>query len=245
MDLAGRICLITGASGGIGEALADALVGAGANVVLLARRADALQVVVSRLGADRTIAVPGDVRRLDDLRRGVQAAVDRWGGLDILINNAGIAVMAKLTTLDESLFDDGFKVNVFGPILGVQAALPALKARGGGYIVNISSAMSLRPTPTLAIYSATKAALNVISASLRLELQNDNIKVMTVHPGYIANEFTRNTHAAGDMQDALDKLQAMPSDRTSADAANDIVQSLRDDADVFRSIATMSLNVPL
>lgn len=245
MDLAEKVCLITGASGGIGEALADALVAAGCKVVLLARRADRLAAVVDRLGESSAIAVSGDVRSLDDLQRGVQAAVDRWGGLDILVNNAGINVMAPLASVTPDLFDDGFQINVLGPILGMQAALPAMQARGGGYIVNISSAMSVRVTPNHAIYSATKAALNVISASMRLQLAGNNIKVMTVHPGYIANEFHKNAHVSADMQEEHDASTTAPSERTSADAANDVVQSLRDDADSFRSISTLGLTVPL
>ena len=97
----------------------------------------------------------------------------------------------------------------------------------------------------MAIYSASKAALNVLSASMRLELKDDNIQVMTVHPGLIANDFGKNTHAERDMEDELNSRPPTPTTRTSADAANDIIQALREDAEVCRSSSVLGLTVPL
>jgi short-subunit dehydrogenase len=105
--------------------------------------------------------------------------------------------------------------------------------------------MSLRPTKTLGVYSATKAALNVMSASLREELRERGVRVLTVHPGFIANEFTRNSLAAPGMEADLQRLTAMPTGRTSADAARDIVAAMKADAEVYRSLPEMPLTTPL
>jgi NAD(P)-dependent dehydrogenase (short-subunit alcohol dehydrogenase family) len=244
MDLQGKVCLITGASGGLGEALADALAEEGASLVLFARRAERLEAIAAALGVDRCVAVAGDVRRREDLQRAVAAAVARFGGLDVLVNNAGVSIMGRLQSIPIDLVEYGWAVNVVGPILAVQAALPEIEKRGG-LIVMISSAMSLRPTKNLAVYSATKAALNVLSASLREELRERGVRVLTVHPGFLANDFTKNTLAAPDMAADLARLQAMPASRTSADAARDIVAAIKADAEVFRSLPDMPLTTPL
>ncbi|MFN8534127.1 MAG: SDR family NAD(P)-dependent oxidoreductase [Dehalococcoidia bacterium] len=244
MDLEGKVALITGASGGIGEALALALAAEGVSLVMLARRADQLARVAGRIPPDRTAIVVGDVTHAGDLQRAVALAVERFGGLDLLINNAGVSILGHLQSIPVALFEYGWRVNVIGPISGIQAALPEIERRGGT-IVNISSAMSLRPTKNLAVYSATKAALNVISASLREELRDRGVRVLTVHPGFLANDFTRNTMAAPNMERDRQRLQAMPSSRTSADAAGDIVAALKADAEVSRSIPDMPLTSPL
>ncbi|GIW08579.1 MAG: oxidoreductase [Dehalococcoidia bacterium] len=244
MDLNGKVCLITGASGGIGEAIAYELAKEGASVVLFARRADRLETVAAAIGGERAATVVGDVKNADDIRRAVATAVERFGGLDVLINNAGVSIMGNLHSIPIELVEHGWAVNVIGPILCVQAALPEIEKRGG-MIVNISSAMSLRPTKNLAVYSATKAALNVISASLREELRERGVRVLTVHPGFIANEFTRNTLAAPGMEADLQRLTSMPSGRTSEDAARDIVAAMKADAEVYRSLPEMPLTTPL
>lgn len=244
MDLNGRVCLITGASGGIGEALAAELAREGASLVLFARRAERLEKVATTIGHERCAAVVGDVRKAEDIQRAVATAVARFGGLDILINNAGVSVLGHLQSIPIELVEQGWAVNVIGPILCVQAALPEIEKRGG-LIVNISSAMSLRATKTLGVYSATKAALNVLSASLREELRERGVRVLTVHPGFIANEFTRNSLVAPGMEADLQRLTAMPTSRTSADAARDIVAAMKADAEVYRSLPEMPLTTPL
>ncbi|MCS7001715.1 MAG: SDR family oxidoreductase [Dehalococcoidia bacterium] len=246
VQLAGKTCLITGASGGIGEALGYRMAEQGAYVVLFARRAAALERVAAAIGADRAAVAVGDVTNPDDLRAAVETAVTRFGGLDVLVNNAGVAVMARLATVPVALWEQGFRVNVLGPILALQAALPAMRARGGGLIVNVSSAMSLRPTDSMAIYSATKAALNVISASMRIELERDNIRVLTVFPGLIANDFGKNTLSDDERLVAARRETSWTrTQRTSDDAARDIIAAIHDDASFFRSETRTPLEVPV
>jgi NAD(P)-dependent dehydrogenase (short-subunit alcohol dehydrogenase family) len=246
MQLNGTVALVTGASGGIGEALAVDLQEEGASVVLFARREGELQRVLGRLDGGRAAIVVGDVAQREDVERAVRTAEERFGGLDLVINNAGVAVVARISDVPLELLERGWRTNVLGPILAIQAAVPALRRRGGGMIVNISSGMSLRPSATMGIYSMTKAALNLISASLREELAVDNIRVMTVFPGLIANDFGLNSLAADEslIQDRRTTSRTRSS-RTSEDASRDIIAAISADRDVFRSNVEQSLDVPL
>jgi NAD(P)-dependent dehydrogenase (short-subunit alcohol dehydrogenase family) len=246
MNLNGTVALVTGASGGIGEALAVDLQAEGANVVLFARRAHELERVLNRLDQQRAAIVVGDVAVREDVEQAVRTAEERFGGLDLLINNAGVAVVARISDVPLDLLERGWRTNVLGPILAIQAATPALRRRGGGMIVNVSSGMSLRPSATMGIYSMTKAALNLISASLRVELEGENIRVMTVFPGLIANDFGLNSLAA-DERLVADRRAASRtrSSRTSEDASRDIIAAIAADRDVFRSNLEQRLDVPL
>jgi NAD(P)-dependent dehydrogenase (short-subunit alcohol dehydrogenase family) len=246
MDLNGKVCLVTGASGGIGEALAYDLADEGAKVVLFARREELLRQALGTIGEDRAAMVVGDVASADDVQRAVQAAVDRFGGLDVLINNAGVAIVGKLSDVPLELVDRGWRTNVLGVILAIQAATPEIRKRGGGMIVNVSSGMSMRPSPTMGVYSMTKAAVNVISASLREELKDENIRVMTVHPGFIANDFGLNSLAADEDLIADRRTTSRTrSTRTSEDASRDIIAAMKADQDVFRSNLAQPTEVPL
>lgn len=245
MELAGKVCLVTGASGGIGEALGDALTAEGAKVVLFARRKENLQHILARLGEHNAAIAAGDVTNADDLKRAVDLALERFGKLDVLINNAGVAVMARLSSVPVDLFQRGWRTNVLGPVLALQAALPALKTQGG-MIVNVSSAMSLHGSATMAVYAASKAALNVLSASMRQELKEFNIQVMTVFPGFIGNDFGLNTLAESEEIAAGRRASSRSrSSRTSADAANDIIAAMKADREFFRSNEEQPLVAPL
>ncbi|MFN8534484.1 MAG: SDR family NAD(P)-dependent oxidoreductase [Dehalococcoidia bacterium] len=246
MELQGKTVLVTGASGGIGEALAVDLQAEGANVVLFARREEELQRVLGRLDPSRAALVAGDIADPDAVARAVQTTVDRFGGLDLLVNNAGVAVVARLSDAPIELVERGWRTNVLGPILAIQAAVPRIRQRGGGMIVNVSSGMSLRATPTMGIYSMSKAALNLISASLRQELADDGIRVMTVFPGFIANDFGLNSLAADeDLIAGRRAASRTRSSRTSEDASRDIIAAIKADQDVFRSNTEQTLDVPL
>ncbi len=244
MELDGKVCLITGASGGIGEALGDELAAAGAKVILVARRGDRLKNVAARIGGESSIAVTGDVTKKSDMEAAVAAGVERFGRLDALINNAGIAVRGPLTTMPQELMEQGLWVNVVGPVLATQASLPAL-LDGGGMIVNVSSGVSLFPDAVMGVYTSSKAAMNLISASLREELRDRGIHVMTVHPGWIDNEFRANSLYSDDSPKP-DKVARPPvGGRTSADAARDIVEAMRRDQEVLLCGPEYSLEVPL
>ena len=173
MELKDKVCLITGASGGIDEALSYELAGSGAKVVLFARRAERLAAVAARIGGESSLAVAGDVTKKGDMEAAVAKGLDRFGRLDVLINNAGVAVVGPLSTMPQELMEQGLRTNVVGPVLATQAALLALLEQGSGMIVNVSSGQSLRAGAIGGVYSASKAAMNLISASLREELRGE------------------------------------------------------------------------
>ena len=151
MELQGKVAVVTGASMGIGAALAEALAAAGCDVVLAARSVDKIDRLAARLRANygvRVLAIPTDVAD----GHSIQAMIDRTeqilGGVDILINNAGLGASGAVAAMPEETMQYVFDVNVFGVVRGMQAAIPALRRRGGGAIVNVGSVVSFMPTPS-------------------------------------------------------------------------------------------------
>lgn len=181
--LSGKRVLVTGASSGIGRAIAVACLAEGAAVAGLARRADRLAEV------EGCVPVVGDVAELSAAGGLVGAAVSALGGLDVLVNAAGIARPALVADADPEDWRAMFEVNVLGLLAVTQAAIPHLRGGVGSSIVNISS-MSGRRVPAAAggTYAATKFAVHAISESLRQELQADGVRVTTVSPGFVATE---------------------------------------------------------
>lgn len=191
MELRGRIAVITGASSGIGRALALALAREGTHLALAARRADRLAEVAALCQAAGVRALPVACDIAD--RAQAVALIDRtageFGGLDILINNAGVGLMGGVADLDLELLERVVRTNLYGPLYAIQAAVPHLRRRGGGMIVNVSSVVGLRSLPYTGGYCATKHALNAISDSLRVELRDSGIQVVSVYPGSTETEF--------------------------------------------------------
>ncbi|MGI9017446.1 MAG: SDR family oxidoreductase [Euzebya sp.] len=185
--LQGRRILVTGASSGIGYATVLACREAGAQVAALARRADRLDQLAADHGA---IPVVGDVGDLDGAADLVGQAADALGGLDVLINSAGISRPGLIVDADPADWTAMFQVNVLGLLAITQAAVPHLQASdGGASIVNISSMSGRRvPTATGGTYAATKFAVHAISESLRQELQPSGVRVTTISPGFVATE---------------------------------------------------------
>ena len=186
-----KVIVITGASAGIGAALAVLAGSRGANVVLVARREAELAAVAARSGP-HALAVPGDVTRRDDVRRALAAAVARFGHVDAWVNNAGRGITRMPSEVTEDDLDEMMRVNVKSALHGMQVSLEHFKERGRGHIVNVSSLLGRAPlAPQRAAYSAAKHALNALTASLRVELraQWPEIKVSSVHPGVVATEF--------------------------------------------------------
>jgi NAD(P)-dependent dehydrogenase (short-subunit alcohol dehydrogenase family) len=187
----GRVLVITGASSGIGAALAEKIGPQGACVVLVARREAELAAVARRAGAD-ALAVVGDVTRREDVERAVQQALARFGQIDVWINNAGRGISRAPSELTDADFDEMMLVNVKSALYGMQAVLPHFRERGRGQIINISSMLGRIPfAPFRSAYSAAKHALNGLSACLRMELQasHPGIIVSVVHPGVVSTEF--------------------------------------------------------
>jgi len=183
-----KIVLITGASSGIGEATARTLAAAGATVVLGARRTDRLEQLASEIaqvgGAARVSAL--DVTRREDVEAFAKRALDEFGRIDVIVNNAGVMPLSPMAALKVDEWDRMVDVNIKGVLYGVAAVLPAMNAQGFGHIINIASIGGLRVTPTAAVYCATKFAVRAISDGLRQE--NDRIRVTCVYPGVVESE---------------------------------------------------------
>jgi len=203
------VVVITGASAGIGAALAERLANGGANVVLVARRADALEAVRARCG-DRALAVVADVTRRDDMTRVVTEAVARFGRIDVWVNNAGRGITRAPSELTDADIDEMMLVNVKSVVYAVQAVLPHFKARGRGHIVNVSSVLGRRPWAIFrSAYSGAKHFLNAYTAMLREELREPypGIQVSLVSPGVVATEFGVNAMHGGPDSRTLDGAQ--------------------------------------
>jgi NAD(P)-dependent dehydrogenase (short-subunit alcohol dehydrogenase family) len=185
--LAGRVAAVTGASQGLGVAIARQLVEEGASVALLARSADKLATVAAALGK-AAFPLACDVSDPDSVRRSFERIAERWGRLDLLVNNAGIIGMALLETASDESILDQISTNLVGPILCSRAAIPLLRAAGGGDVVNISSRSVELARPYLSVYSATKGGLETFSRTLAAELRPDAIRVSAIRVGPVATQ---------------------------------------------------------
>ena len=182
----GKVVAITGASSGIGEATALLLAERGAKVVLGARREDRLNALAGRL--DGAVSLPIDVRRREDLARFVALAVERFGRLDVLVNNAGIGPISPLDALRVSDWENMIDVNLKGVLYGIAAALPVFREQGFGHVVNTASTAAHRTVPNMAVYAATKIAVRTLSEGLRQEA-GEHLRVTVVSPGFVATDF--------------------------------------------------------
>ncbi|HLX88718.1 MAG TPA: SDR family oxidoreductase [Acidimicrobiales bacterium] len=191
--LAGKTAVITGASSGIGRAIAELLGSSGAHVVMGGRTAAALDESVARIAArgGTAEAHTGDIRQVDVARDLVDRAVQSTGRLDVMVNNAGVSFPEPILEGDPEHWRTMLETNVLALLVGSQAAVKAMRACGArGHIVNISSGAAQRRDS--GVYGSTKHAVNCISETLRQELKDDPIQVVTVMPGAIATSFARN-----------------------------------------------------
>ncbi len=200
MDISGKVAIVTGASEGIGRATARALARAGAKVVLAARNETRLVELAEELRRENLEAhvVQTDMRDPAAVRRMVERTEEHFDRIDILINNAGQSAAGMVADVDIAVFRQIMDLNVYGALYAIQAVVPMMREGGGGVIVNISSMVSKLKIPGLGTYAATKAALNLLSATARAELAADNIRVITVFPRTTATELGK--HSAGDLQ---------------------------------------------
>jgi NADP-dependent 3-hydroxy acid dehydrogenase YdfG len=198
----GRVAVITGASSGIGEATARALAADGHRLALLARRADRIQTLADELG-DGAVAVEADVTDRDSLVAAAERVQRELGGADILINNAGVMLLAPFTSDQQAEIRQMVEVNLLGAMTATEVFLDQLRD-GGGDLVNLSSVAGRTARPGNAVYAATKWGMNGWSESLRQELQPD-IRVMVIEPGAVATELTDHiTHA--DTKQAVEQM---------------------------------------
>ena len=190
MDMAGKVVVVTGASMGIGEAIAKVFADEGASVVLLSRDAGRAETARHRVGhTDRTLALACDVRNREEIGRALALTLHHFDRVDVWVNNAGVGIRESVADMETPVLRELFETNFFGAIACMQAVVPAMREEGGGTIINISSVAGHIPVPFMALYSASKFAMNAIGKGARLELKRDNIKVLTVCPGYVRTEF--------------------------------------------------------
>jgi 3-oxoacyl-[acyl-carrier protein] reductase len=207
-----RTALVTGGSRGIGFAIAEALVAKGIAVAITGRDERALEAARQKLGAT-ALALPADLQQDREAAHAVDTAAERLGGLDVLVNNAGVGVFATVAEMTTAQWRQVIDTNLSGVFYCCRAALPHLRRRGGGWIINISSLASKNPFANGAAYSASKAGLNQFSESLMQEVRHDNIRVSCVLPGSVATDFG----GRGDRKPADWKLTADDVARVVAD----------------------------
>jgi NAD(P)-dependent dehydrogenase (short-subunit alcohol dehydrogenase family) len=187
-NLTGQVALVTGGSRGIGYAIAATLVAHGASVVITGRDAAQLERAAARLGS-QAHGVRTDVRNAADAARAVDAAVEKFGGLNVLVNNAGVGLFANVAEMSVADWQQVLETNLNGVFYCCHAALPHLRRRGGGWIINISSLAGKNPFAGGAAYCASKSGLNAFSEALMQEVRYDNIRVSYIMPGSVATGF--------------------------------------------------------
>ena len=182
MRLDGKAALVTGAGQGFGYGIADAFIREGARVACLDLKGEVAEAAANRLGPSAT-ALKGDVSNRADVERAAQAAIDAFGRIDIVVNNAGTTHRNKpIMDVTDEEFDRIFAVNVKSILLAAQAFIPHMRAHGGGVFINVGSTAGLRPRPGLTVYNASKGAVHVMTKSLAVELAPDKIRVCALAP---------------------------------------------------------------
>jgi NAD(P)-dependent dehydrogenase (short-subunit alcohol dehydrogenase family) len=209
MEIAGKVALVTGATRGIGLAIAESLVRRGALVAITARNPNRLTNVaksLNELGPGKAKGFPCDVRSYKEVKSLITSIPSEFGGLDILINNAGIGIFSPVELMSPDDFDAVLATNLFGVFYCCHEAIPIMKQRGGGYIINISSLAGANPHPQMAAYNASKFGLNGFSEALMQEVRHDGIKVSYIMPGSVNTEF------GGDQPSPEKSWQLQPED---------------------------------
>ena len=226
MEIAGRVVLITGASAGIGLATVRRLADSGAKLALIARSAETLERLARELRgqAHEVIAIPADLRDPAQIRRVVAETMAHFGKIDFLINNAGQAAAGTVADVNPADFQAILELNVFGPLLLMQAVIPHMRAQGGGVIVNVSSMVSKMRLPGLAAYAATKSALNMLSDTARVELAPENIRVISIFPRLTDTDFSKNSLG----NQVLRRQQRAPSAAIPIDTPEHVAERILD-----------------
>ncbi|MBO6200668.1 MAG: SDR family oxidoreductase [Chryseobacterium sp.] len=192
-NLKGKVVAVTGASAGIGKAIAIKLAENGVKVVLGARNIEQLQSIVDDIknNSGDAIFVKTDVSKKEDLIHFVSAAVEKYGTLDVIINNAGIAQLSRIDELDVDGWDQMIDINIKGVLYGMAAAIPVFKQQQSGHIVNIISTSGIKIVPTQGIYAGTKNAVRTIAEAFRQE-SDGNIRITGISPGVVKTDFANH-----------------------------------------------------
>ena len=228
-NIEGKVVVITGASSGLGSAAARRLSSQGAKVVLGARRAERLESLAKELEADggKALAVATDVTDRAQIENLVRAAVDKFGRVDVLLNNAGLMPLAPLERLKTDEWDQMIDVNFKGTLNGIAAALPQMKEQKSGHIINVSSVYGHKVGPGAAVYCATKFAVRALSEGLRQEVKPYNIRTTVISPGAVKTEL-------------LDHI----SEKDIAEATREHVNEIAIPADSFARMVAFAISQP-
>ena len=209
MNLNGKTAIVTGGTKGIGRAIAGALAREGMNVCVSARHEEEVARAVAELngaGGGGVAGVVCDVRDYDEVRAMFEYAVSEFGGVDVLVNNAGVGRFETVEKTSPEDFRAVLETNLFGVFYCCREAVPLMRARGGGYVVNISSLAGTNAHPRMAAYNASKFGLNGFSEAFMQEVRHDGIRVSYVMPGSV------NTHFGGDTPSEDQSWQLQPED---------------------------------
>ena len=199
-SLAGKVALVTGGSRGIGLAIARGLVAEGARVAITGKNSthlSAARASLEKAGSGEVEVQQADIRRYADVERAIGATVGRFGGLDILVNNAGVGIFVDVADMTPAQWSEVIDTNLTGVFYACHAALPHMRRRGGGFIINISSLAGKNAFSSAAAYCASKSGLNAFSEALMQEVRYDDIRVSYVMPGSVATGFSGGDEAKG------------------------------------------------
>lgn len=233
-ELQGKVVGITGASSGIGEATAVELAARGAAVVLGARRTDRLGTVATRIrdAGGQAVAITVDVTRRADVERLVATATERFGRLDVLVSNAGVAKTSLMGDLDVEGWEAMIDVNVRGVLYGIAAALPVFRSQGRGHLVTTVSTSGLKIVPTQAVYAGTKNAVRTLLEALRQESTEGVLRTTSISPGFVRTELTDYIDDPGTREQAQYRMATMGIDPAAVARAIAFAIEQPDDVEV-------------
>jgi NADP-dependent 3-hydroxy acid dehydrogenase YdfG len=222
--LQSKVCVVTGASSGIGEATALRLGKAGASVALVARREDRLEALAKQIEGDGGKALPikSDITAEDQARAAIEKAQSEFGRLDVLVNNAGVMLLGPIQGADTAEWRRMMDVNVMGLLYCTYYALPIMRDQGGGHFVNVSSVAGRTANLGSGVYNATKWAVGAFSESLRQEVLHLNVRVTIIEPGMVATELA--DHTTSEM--AKQAIERMRAEMKSPLQAENIAESI-------------------
>jgi NADP-dependent 3-hydroxy acid dehydrogenase YdfG len=205
-NLKEKVVAVTGASAGIGKAIAIKLAENGAKVVLGARDTELLEKVVEEIKSNggEAVCAKTDVRNKTDLVQLVSLAVEKYGKLDVIVNNAGVAQISRIDELNIDGWDEMIDINIKGVLYGMAAAIPVFKKQQSGHIVNIISTSGIKIVPTQGVYAGTKNAVRTITEAFRQE-SDGSIRITGISPGFIKTDFAVKSVSTEDMKTAASK----------------------------------------